>query len=255
MDFKIDLSIPGDTVIMACHITGVYDVNRNMTLEDDHYALVRNWAESLARASVHGIIFHNNFTKETCETFENEYISFVDIAYNSSFSPNVYRYFVYRDFLRQHLHSLTSVFVTDITDVSLINNPFIDPYFIKSPNVIFCGDEPKKLNDEWMNQHSAHLRKNIPDFAAYERVFKDEMLLNCGIIGGAAPLLLDFIEQLCFIHDQANRENTTLFTGDMGAFNYLARTKFNNQLHHGAPVNTEFKGYENERLDCWFRHK
>jgi hypothetical protein len=41
----------------------------------------------------------------------------------------------------------------------------------------------------------------------------------------------------------------------MGAFNYLARTKFNNQLKHGAPVNTLFKGYELERKDCWFRHK
>ena len=47
----------------------------------------------------------------------------------------------------------------------------------------------------------------------------------------------------------------TAYTGDMGAFNYLARTRFNANLHHGAPVNTVFKSYENERTDCWFRHK
>jgi len=41
----------------------------------------------------------------------------------------------------------------------------------------------------------------------------------------------------------------------MGAFNYLARTQFNGHLRHGAPVNTVFKMYENERQDCWFRHK
>jgi len=41
----------------------------------------------------------------------------------------------------------------------------------------------------------------------------------------------------------------------MGAFNYLTRTQFNEQIIHGTPVNTVFKGYENERTDCWFRHK
>jgi hypothetical protein len=57
------------------------------------------------------------------------------------------------------------------------------------------------------------------------------------------------------IHQFANIDNKTAFTGDMGAFNYIARTQFNNQLIHGAPVNTLFKGYENDREDCWFRHK
>jgi hypothetical protein len=41
----------------------------------------------------------------------------------------------------------------------------------------------------------------------------------------------------------------------MGAFNYLARTKFNDRLRHGFPVNTVFKAYEEARSDCWFRHK
>jgi hypothetical protein len=26
-------------------------------------------------------------------------------------------------------------------------------------------------------------------------------------------------------------------------------------LHHGFPVNTVFKAYEETRSDCWFRHK
>ena len=37
-------------LVLACHITGVYDVNRNMTLADDSYELVREWAESVAAA-------------------------------------------------------------------------------------------------------------------------------------------------------------------------------------------------------------
>ena len=67
--------------------------------------------------------------------------------------------------------------------------------------------------------------------------------------------MLPFLEQLCSIHERYNMTNETVYTGDMGAFNYVARTRFNDHLRHGEPVNTVFKGYERDRTDCWFRHK
>ena len=106
-----------------------------------------------------------------------------------------------------------------------------------------------------MHAHYEVLRSKIADFTKYETEFGEETLLNCGIIGGRASLLFDFIQKLCSIHQQFNRDNQTAYTGDMGAFNYLARTQFNHQLKYGAPVNTVFKMYETERTDCWFRHK
>jgi hypothetical protein len=255
MDLDIRHFKPSTDVIMACHITGVYDINRNTTLENDNYELVRDWAESVAKQHVQGIIFHNNFTLDTCEKFKNEYISFIKINYNNQFNPNVYRYFVYYDFLQQHVQFFKSIFITDITDVALVNNPFIDSYFIENSAAIFCGDEPKTLNNDWMRDHSAHLRNNISDYVEYESKFGSETLLNCGIIGSKAPIIFDFIKKLCAIHEYANSANQTAFTGDMGAFNYLARTQFNSHLRHGAPINTVFKMYEDERQDCWFRHK
>ena len=71
MAFEIRHMSPNTNVVMACHITGVYDVNRNTTLEHDNYELVRNWAESVAKQQIQGIIFHNNFSSETCEKFKN----------------------------------------------------------------------------------------------------------------------------------------------------------------------------------------
>ena len=255
MALEIRRLLPETNIIMACHITGVHDVNRNTVLEDDNYELVRNWAESVADAKLQGFIFHNNFNKATSEKYGNEYISFVKVDYNQQFNPNVYRYFVYRDFLKKHVALVKSIFITDVSDVTIIKNPFIDPYFIKNPDAIFCGDEPKTLHNDWMVAHSANLRKKIPDYSEYENRFGNETLLNCGIIGSTAPLLFNFIQKLCIIHQSANCENNTAFTGDMGAFNYLARTQFNNQLRHGSPVNTVFKMYQDERKDCWFKHK
>jgi hypothetical protein len=246
---------PNTNLVMACHITGVHDVNRNTVLADDSYELVKDWAESVIAADLKGIIFHNNFSKATCKSIENENLLFIKIAYDLQFNPNVFRYFVYRDFLQQHIQQIKGIFITDITDVVIVKNPFIDRLFIENATALFCGDEPKKLHNDWMIAHAENLRKNIPDYATYESTFGNNILLNCGIIGGAAPLIFNFLQQLCAIHQYANRDNKTAYTGDMGAFNYLARTAFNQQLIHGAPVNTVFKQYENDRIDCWFRHK
>ncbi len=246
---------PNTNLVMACLISGVHDVNRNLTLVNDSYQLVKDWADSITAANVKGIIFHNNFSEETCKSFQNDSISFIKIDYESQFNPNVFRYFVYRDFLMHHINHINGIFITDVTDVVLVNNPFTDPLFIENPSSLFCGDEPKLLRNDWMIAHAENLRNNISDYATYESTFGNEILLNCGIIGGAASLFLDFLQKLCAIHQHANRENKTAYTGDMGAFNYLVRKQFNNQLIHGAPVNTGFKLYEIERNDCWFRHK
>ena len=245
----------GTNLVMACHITGVYDVNRNTTLADDAYELVNDWAASITQAGLRGVIFHNNFSEATCRSFENENITFIKVTHDPQFNPNVFRYFVYRDFLQQHLQQINGIFITDVNDVVVVKNPFTDPLFLENPTALFCGDEPKTLHNDWMIAHSEHLRNNIPDFASYEHTFATAPLLNCGIIGGATALFFDFLQQLCAIHQVANRENKTAYTGDMGAFNYLARTQFNEQIIHGTPVNTIFKAYENDRTDCWFRHK
>jgi len=242
-------------LILACLITGIYDVNRSTTLQEDDYELVRAWADSLANAGVKGILFHNGFSEETCQKYTNTYLSFVKITPDPRFNPNVFRYLVYLDYLEKLAYPPDNIFVTDVSDVILLNNPFTSALFTESPNTLFCGDEPCLLDNEWMNAHSTSLRTQIDDFAAYEALFGAETLLNCGIIGGNYPIFYDFLQQLGTIHRNYNSENRTAYTGDMGAFNYLARTKFNDRLRHGFPVNTVFKAYEETRIDCWFRHK
>ena len=242
-------------LVMACHLTGVYDVNRNNTLPEDDYDLVKDWVNSLIDLNLKGILFHNNFTETTCEKYQNKNVAFVKVAYDGSFNPNVYRYFVYQDFLRIHFKEVESVFITDVSDVVATLNPFVQSLFVANPNSIFCGDEPKILDNEWMKNHAAHLRNSIGDYAQYEEKFQKATLLNCGIIGGNRTVMQPFIDKLCHIHRAHNHDNKTAYTGDMGAFNYLIRTQFNGQLQHGSPVNTVFKEYQSDRTDCWFRHK
>ena len=242
-------------IVMACHLTGIYDVNRNTTLKDNDYSLVEEWAESMAALQLNAIIFHNNFDAETCRKYQNKKLAFIQVKHSLHYNPNIYRYFIYQDFLRLHKQKVCSIFLTDITDVVVLKNPFIQLLFIDNPLSIFCGDEPEILNNKWMKAHSTHLRSRIADYENYEETYKNEMLLNCGIIGGSGKIMEQFIEEICGIHQLYNHDNVSAFTGDMGAFNYLIRTRFNGQIIHGNPLNTQFKSYQSNRIDCWFRHK
>jgi outer membrane protein OmpA-like peptidoglycan-associated protein len=58
-------------------------------------------------------------------------------------------------------------------------------------------------------------------------------------MGGNITIMKHFIKKLWNIHQKYNSDNKTAFTGDMGAFNYLIRTQYNNKVIHGKPVNTE----------------
>lgn len=242
-------------LIMACHLTGIFDVNRTTTLPDNDYTLVKDWVNSIIYHDACGILFHNNLSEETCLRHQNKNVQFVKVVHNPMYNPNIYRYFIYRNFLKTTISKIENLFITDVSDVVMVQNPFEQSLFLENHNSLFCGDEEKLLNNEWMQAHSTHLRSKIEDYLEYEIQFKQSQLLNCGIIGGNIKIMQPFLEKLCTIHEQFNADNKTSYTGDMGAFNYLARTQFNNQLVFGAPVNTVFKNYETSRKDCWFRHK
>ncbi len=240
---------------MACHITGVYDVNRSQQLPHDDFSLVRDWIASISGLNVRALLFHNGLSDSTCAAHQNEYVQFVRIQYDARLNPNVFRYVVYRDWLRTHASGIDGLFVTDVSDVVMSRNPFVAPLFLNNPDALFCGDESTPLHNDWMKAHGTHLREQLADYADFEDQFADATLLNCGIIGGSISVMQPFLEQLCILHERYNQHNKTAYTGDMGAFNYLARTRFGSHLRHGEPINTVFKAYQTHRTDCWFRHK
>jgi hypothetical protein len=241
-------------IIAATHLTGIYDVNRSTTLPNDDYSLVNAWANSIISLGLHGIIFHNNFSDSTCKLYSNTNLHFVKVVYNPKFNPNVFRYFIYCQLLKQKAKEIQNIFFTDISDVEVLKNPFHQQLFIDNPNSIFCGDEPEIVDNPWMQLHSEHLRVQIDDYFNFETDFKKDVLLNCGIIGGNIKIIEPFINKLSSIHSTYNADNKTAYTGDMGAFNYLIRTKYNDRIIHGCPINTVFKTNTYNDV-CWFKHK
>lgn len=242
-------------LICASLFTGIFDVNRNEMLPPDDYKVIEKWCVSIQNLGLQGIVFHNNFSEETICQIENKNIHFIQVDFKTKLNANVYRYLVYYDFLKKYGDQIQNIFFTDISDVEVVKNPFIDPFFIQNPNNLFCGDEEEINDNPWMRDHCTHLRNLISDFQDYEKFNREKTLLNCGVIGGQTAVMLSLLKDLSHIHSTLTISNQTPFTLDMGAFNFVARTKFGDRLKHGSPINTRFKGYEAERTDCWFRHK
>lgn len=242
-------------LICASLFTGSFDVNRNEMLAPDDFQIVEKWFYSIVNLGLQGVIFHNNFSEQTIAKHKNEHIQFIRVDFQTKLNANVYRYLVYSDFLKNYGSQLQNIFFTDISDVEVVSNPFTDSLFLQNPKSLFCGDEEEILDIPWMNDHCSHLRNLIPAFGEFEEKNRTETLLNCGVIGGEIGLVLSLMEELAGIHSQYTISNRTPYTLDMGAFNFVARTRFSDRLKHGFPVNTRFKRYESDRTDCWFRHK
>jgi len=241
--------------IFATLLTGVYDVNRKEILNNNDFGIIQKWYDSIVKLQLNAIIFHNTFSKEITEKYSNEYVQFVEIQYDKKLKPNVFRYFIYQDYISKHLKKISNLFVTDISDVEVINNPFKSNVFLENSDYLFCGDEPDILDNDWMRNHSRHLRNLMPEFNTYEAINQHKTLLNCGIIGGNITVMKLLFENITALHEAYSYTNTSDYTLDMGVFNFTARTSFANKIIHGEPVNTCFKKYESQRIDCWFRHK
>lgn len=244
-----------DNLICASLFTGNFDVNRNETLAPDNFQIIEKWCSSIQNLGLKGLVFHNNYSEKTISEVQNKHIRFIKVEFNTKLNANVYRYLVYLNFLKKHENYIQNIFFTDIADVEVVKNPFTDPLFTQNPNSLFCGDEEEIFDNPWMRDHCNHLRNLISGFGEFEDRNRIETLLNCGVIGGEMNVILPLIEELATIHSKYTISNQTPFTLDMGAFNFVARTRFSDRLKHGYPINSRFKGYETQRTDCWFRHK
>lgn len=241
--------------IFASLLTGVYDVNRNELLNRNDFGIIQKWYDSIIKLELNAIVFHNSFSAKVVEKYTNEFIQFVEIDYDKKLKPNIFRYFIYQDYIQKNLTAISNLFVTDITDVEVINNPFESQVFTKNIDCLFCGDEPEILDNDWMHNHCHHLRICMPEFSLFEELNQQEVLLNCGVIGGNITVMKLLLDKMVAIHQTVSFTNKTDYTLDMGVFNFVARTAFVHKLFNGEPVNTVFKKYENLRNDCWFRHK
>jgi glycosyltransferase involved in cell wall biosynthesis len=211
-----------------------------------------NWSRSnpnieklIETAKSHGIktvVFYDSIDQPDVERLQGELVEFIRIRPFREFCTNVYRRFVFYEYLKYRHHPM--VFMVDSTDVEVLKNPF---EYIK-PEVLYVGNELKSINNPWLRAQFELIKL---DFDAFKDEFGTYQLLNAGIIGGYYDIVLEFLAKNTDIHreESVGLQKST----DMAVFNYVVCKYFMDRHEHGEHINTPFKF--NKYTDAIFKHK
>lgn len=165
-------------------------------------------------------------------------------------NPYFQRWVSYRQYLIANQGSLGKVFCLDATDVELLRDPFKH----MQKGILYTGDEVDTVGCEWLRKHHQN-----PELVKFIDANAGKQLLNAGLLGGDVDTVIEFAKYM--IDFYASAESQAFYEKkpgagmtDMGAFNYVAYTKFGDRLKHGLEVNTPFKANQVNGLS-WFKHK
>lgn len=214
----------GRNIVLTCYFSGVIDPQRDERWTADHKA-VEKLEYSVQARGLDFELIHNCFNLPNLTTIQG--------------SPYFERWLKQYQYLRDH-PEVDFVFITDATDVDMLNNPF--PHIGR--DVLYVGDEPgQTLSNSWLLS-----RHQEPVVNQYFREHPDLPLLNCGVVGGSRELVMALCHDM-WAYSLKHPSETT----DMGIFNYLMHTKYAG-ADYGRHVTTEFKKFERSS-NAWFRHK
>jgi hypothetical protein len=162
---------------------------------------------------------------------------------NTEYTPTVYRWFVYYEYLKKHNYS--NLFMVDSTDVLMLKNNHIEN------NILYCGYEFRdKLLCPYIESKIPYISpSNINEVLIQN---KDHVLLNCGIVGGDYNMCLNFLKLLTECHSQVSKN--IKISLDMPIFNYILHKYFKNNINYGIHINTRFLKHEYNHISIW-KHK
>lgn len=232
--------------IIAPYFTSSIDIQRNMYISGDDVTKVMTWYRTIEQNQCQGIILHDGLLESFISLFPK--IQFVEVPkVPNRYTVYDYRWIAFNDFL-QTLDA-ENVFFTDLFDVAIINNPFIQKEY--HPDELYCGSEGHFLaTNTWIRQALVVTElRNLPGFI---KIFTtNNIMYNCGVIGGGKAVVQEFLNNFVNVliglqHRGADK------TTDMALCNYILH-----KYHHpitGWPIHSVFKKYE-DRKDIWFKHK
>jgi len=235
-------------MIVATYLTSGVDLQRGIIQAKDDPQYISAWYDSVIHSGLDGVILHDGLSDSFIKQFPK--VKFIKVPECGKILLYDYRWIIFKDFLENN--ECENVFFTDVFDVQIVKNPFIQPEYNKKK--LYCGDVNGDVmrGDYWIG--AALKNKKLMALPGFEEIItSDRLLLNCGTFGGSRGIVLNFLKVLCdIILSVADREPD--ITVDMPVFNYVMYIYFSSMLYAGYPVCSGFKKYEN-RNDVWFIHK
>lgn len=210
---------------------------------------IETWYNSINKLGINGVVFYDNLTSEFISKYQNSNVTFHRVE-SSEYSNNDWRFFVYRDFLKDNLYD--SVFLTDGSDVTVVKNPnqIIKEYPDK--DFFICKDSINLADFGYLQIHKLAQWEKYSWFAM-QCLQRKLDLINMGVIGGTYSNICQFLEVFCETRTKMANPN---FNADMWIGQYVFRHLLaDKKLLLGYPFTSDFKQYQNDRKDVYFIHK
>lgn len=208
---------------------------------------IEPWYNSVNKLGLNGIVFYDNLTEEFVQKYQTDKINFIKVN-PSIYSNNDWRFFVYRDYFETHEYD--SVFLTDGSDVTVVNDPSLIIKEFDNINIFVCKDSIKLKDFPYLSLHNQVGWDGRIYFTRNNNHFD---LINMGVIGGSYKNIIDFLDKFCITRIELGNPD---FNSDMWLGQYIFRYLMqDSSLMVGEPFTSNFKQYENDRKDVYFIHK
>lgn len=193
-------------------------------------------------------VFYDQIHPEIFKKYSSKHIEFINVADCGAFDPYEYRWVVYKQFLQKNLDLVKNIFFTDISDVLVKQNPFLE----MKKGILYVGSQPEKWSKKWLRTRTMYYMERVDELKEIYDKWRNIDALNAGLLGGESNLVLDFLNKMV----KYIEKTTDLQTGatDMILFNYVLRRYFPN-TKSGFPIHSVFWKEQKWRDDVWFVHK
>jgi len=229
--------------------TSVVGRNSNGFVNKNDFSYIAPWYNSVKNLSLEGRIFHDGLTDDFVEKYSTEKIKFIYADCSSQeYSPLDYRWFCYRDFLKNN--QFDSVFISDCSDVTVVKDPSQIINKNKNFDLYVCKDSLKLGDFPYLDIHKKMNWGGTMNFMLNSKRWD---LINMGVIGGSFDNVIDFLDKYYYTRTEINEkfDQADMWVGQY-VFRHLMEGK---KIMVGDPFTSEFKKYENDRKDVYFIHK
>jgi hypothetical protein len=172
-----------------------------------------------------------------------------------AWSTNDERFFAYHRLLSRR--RFEQAFLTDISDVTIAEDPFARLERLGAPLVIgdevYPGAGASIRNHPWLMERIRETRSvgSTEVFEFFHGRHFDLPTLNAGVIGGRAREIRAFLREYVRVRTAIGHPERNL---NMAVVNYVFHRFFERRFHHGPPVTSLFKAFQRLR-GVWFVHK
>lgn len=211
---------------------------------------------SMKNLGLKGIICHDGLSKEFISKYETENIQFIyfEIDKKRPHSLNNLRFHLYLDLLEEgKLLEFTHVFMTDVSDVTVVKNPFSE--ISSNDHTLYIGhdEEGKVEENEWMMNLIRFCDKHLSE--SLKNTILRKEVLNAGVIGGHVTTIKNLLTQMVWYCDQIDPSiNSDMLILNLVVWNFVPDIS-KHGLCYGEPVVSKFRKFETNRKDVWFIHK